>query len=171
MPTSVGVGCAVEFDAVSSRFGVGLLLWFGALAVLFAALGPWATCPFDQCSCDGGQPLNQDWRAICDGWDAGGVVPGRGLALGFVALALYAVGLDAMREGGFSTGWWIGFIAAVATVALAALSALQMLSVPGSVPPGYGPGPGIYLVAVGALVSAVASLLLRPRGGDVVPAS
>src|SRR3954468_21630996 len=24
MPTSVGVGCAVEFDAVSSRFGVGL---------------------------------------------------------------------------------------------------------------------------------------------------
>jgi hypothetical protein len=169
MRTSVGVGWALEFESMDSRFGPGLVLWLGALAVLFAALGPWATCPFEQCSCDAGQVLNQEWRAICEGW--GAAVPGRGLALGFVALALYAVGLDAIREGGFTTGWWVGFVAALAAVGLAGLSALQMLAVPASLPLGYGPGPGLYLVAVGALVAAVASLRLRPRGGAFVPGS
>jgi len=167
MRTSVGVGWAIEFEAMDRRFGAGLVVWLGGLAVLFAALGPWATCPFEQCSCDG-QLLNQDWRAICAGWGEGSV-PGRGLALGFIALALYAVGLDAIREGGVTTGWWVGFVAALAAVGLAGLSVLQMLVDPASVPPGYGPGPGLYLVAVGALVAAVASPQLRPREGTIAP--
>jgi hypothetical protein len=90
--------------------------------------------------------------------DRSGVDIGPGIVTLGLGAALALAGLDAFRRGGWSPVWALAVTTAVAAIVVAALFVGRTYVLE---PLMYGPGTGIYLIVLGAVVAAIAGLRLR----------
>jgi hypothetical protein len=90
-----------------------------------------------------------------------GVSWGPGIVTLALGVVLVAAAIGALRARGSSRAWWVALGAAVGAVGVVTVWVLQtfVLADFGL----YGPGLGVYLVALGGSVSAIASLSMRAR--------
>lgn len=125
----------------------------GAVAVVFGSLLTWGTCPDSSCGGDGGLMVLVD---------RSGTEFGPGLITLGLGLLLLAIGMDAFRRGGSSPAWaaWAAaLVFALTAIATVGFFFLRMYVFAFLL---YGPGLGVYVVALGALVAMVAAIRLRP---------
>lgn len=134
------------------RLAAGLLLLAG-VAVAFGSLTTWGTCP--QAPCEGGLGLQSLLPRA-------GVTYVHGIATLVLGGVLALIAGDALRRGGSSRFWWIGFAAALAVLNVVAIFMVQRFSSEADYFL-YGPGVGVYLVWFGGLLATIVSPLLRCR--------
>ena len=91
--------------------------------------------------------------------DRSGVDLGPGIVTLALGVALAMAGLDAIRRGGWSPVWALAVTMALAAIVVTVLFVGRTYVF--AVTLMYGPGTGIYLVVLGAVVAAIAGFRLR----------
>jgi hypothetical protein len=129
----------------------GLIL--GGVIVAVGSLATWDICPDSSCGDDGGL------LALMHLVDRSGIEVGLGIVTLVLGAALALVGLDAVRRGGWSPVRWLAVALALLAIAVAATFLGRTYAFGESLM--YGPGVGIYLVAFGAVLAAIAGFRLQ----------
>jgi hypothetical protein len=141
-----------EGGKMSRRRYAAIAVLLGSFAVIVGSMTTWGTC--SHAPCEGNFGL---WVLV----ERSGVSWGPGVITLALGIVLAAVAIDALRGRASERGWWIGLSAAFSTLGMTLLWVIRMYVLPEFFL--YGPGFGLYLVALGALVAAIASPWLRVR--------
>ena len=136
---------------MTGRRGAAIGLFLGGVVVALGSFATWDICPDTSCGRGGG-----GFMVLVD---RSGIDTGPGIVTLGLGVALALAGLDAFRRGGWSPVWALAVTMALAAIAVAVLFVGRTYVFAETLM--YGPGTGIGLIALGAVVAAIAGFRLR----------